>query len=55
MYGQSLRLFESDPPVDTVEMWLVRADERYRSEEPEGSWPGAYATWLLEWDAEAEG
>ena len=53
MYGQSLRLLESDPSVDTLEDWLVRADERYRSEEPDGSWPGLYAAWLLEWDEEA--
>ena len=36
--------------VDAVEEWLVRADERYRAEAPDESWPGAYATWFLEWD-----
>ena len=50
MYGQSLRLLESDPSVDTLEAWLIRADERYRSEGSDGSWPGSYASWLLEWD-----
>ena len=26
--------------------WLVRADERYRQEEPDRSWPKAYAQWM---------
>lgn len=55
MYGQSLSLLASDPSVDVLEAWMIRADERYRSEEPEGSWPGFYATWLIEWDADAVG
>ena len=38
------------PSVDAVGEWLVRADERYRAEAPDESWPGAYATWFLEWD-----
>ncbi len=50
MYGQLLPLLESDPSVDTVEAWLVLADERIRSETLEGSWPGHYAGWFLEWD-----
>jgi len=55
MYGQLLPLLESNPSVDTVEAWLIRADERIRTEEPEGSWPGKYANWFLEWDgAEAQ-
>ncbi|MEN8115174.1 MAG: hypothetical protein ABFS21_12400, partial [Actinomycetota bacterium] len=53
MYGQLLPLLTSDPSVDDVEAWLVRSDERYRAEEPEGSWPGAYAAWILEWDGSA--
>ena len=53
MYGQSLRLLESGPTVDTLETWLIRADERYRIEEPDGSWPGHYAARLIEWDEEA--
>ena len=52
-YGQSLRLLASDPSVDTLEAWLIRADERYRGEESDGSWPGSYAAWLIEWDGEA--
>ncbi len=55
MYGQLLPLLESDPSVDTVEAWLIRADERIRSEKPEGAWPGNYADWFVEWDgAEAQ-
>lgn len=53
MYGELLRLLTSDPSVDQVEAWLVEADRRYREEEPEGSWPSAYADWFLEWDAQA--
>lgn len=55
MYGQALRLLESDPSVGTLESWLIRADPRCRLEEPVGSWPGFYATWLLEWDADVVG
>lgn len=55
LYGQILPLLQSDPSVDTLEAWLVRADERYRREEPGGSWPGSYAMWLIEWDEEAVG
>lgn len=50
MYGQLLPLLTSDPSVDIVEGWLTVADERYRSEEPEGSWPGHYAGWIMAWD-----
>ncbi len=53
MYGQLLALLESAPSVDTVESWLTRADTRYTTEKPEGSWPRMYATWLLEWDGDA--
>jgi hypothetical protein len=53
MYGRLLPLLESDPSVDTVEAWLIRADERIRTEEPEGSWPGHYADWFIEWDRSA--
>ena len=53
MYGQLLELTESDPSVDTVQAWLEEADRRYREEEPAGSWPGHYATWIIEWDADA--
>lgn len=51
MYGQLLEILDSDPSVDTVQTWLVDADARYTAEQPEGSWPGHYATWFLEWDA----
>jgi hypothetical protein len=47
-------MLDSQPSVDTVEQWLTTADERYRAEEPEGSWPGHYATWFVEWDTEAQ-
>ena len=53
MYGELLRFTDSSPSVDTVEAWLSEADRRYRAEEPEGSWPGHYATWIIEWDGAA--
>lgn len=34
--------------VDDLAAWLVEADQRYREESPETSWPKAYAEWLLE-------
>ncbi len=52
MYGQLLELLDSQPSVDRVEEWLVKADARYTAEQPEGSWPRHYATWFAEWDAE---
>jgi hypothetical protein len=55
MYGEALRLLDSAPSVDTLEGWLDDADARFRSEEPEGSWPGCYAAWILEWDDSAAG
>jgi len=42
------RLLGTDKSVDELAGWLSRADERYRSEEPEESWPRAYADWLME-------
>ena len=51
VYGQLLEILGSNPSVDTVEDWFRRADARYAEEQPEGSWPGHYATWFLEWDA----
>ncbi len=33
--------------VSELADWLEAADRRYRAEEPEESWPRAYATWLL--------
>jgi hypothetical protein len=34
--------------VAELEDWLVEADRRYQRENPDQSWPRAYATWLLE-------
>ncbi len=51
MYGEALQILVSDPSVDAVERWLIAADARFRDEEPEGSWPGWYAAWILDWDA----
>ena len=53
MYGEALKILTSDPSIEQVETWLVDADARYRSEEPEGTWPGNYADWFLAWDAQA--
>ena len=41
------RLLGADKSVDELAGWLSRADERYRSEDPEASWPRAYADWLI--------
>ena len=53
MYGELLRLLDSKPSVDQVESWLVRADQRFNAETPEGTWPGHYATWFLKWDGDS--
>ena len=50
IYGQLLEIIDSRPSVDTVESWLIDADARYTDLAPEGSWPGHYAEWILEWD-----
>jgi hypothetical protein len=42
------RLLGTDKTVDELAGWLSSADERYRSEDPEASWPHAYADWLVE-------
>ena len=56
VYGELLALITSAPSVDQVEAWLAECDARYTSDPPEDeSWPSAYATWILEWDAEAAG
>ena len=52
MYGRLCELLQSEPSVDLVEEWLVRADARYTADEPEGSWPRHYAQWFLDWDSE---
>jgi len=54
MYGELLKISTSDPSIDQVEAWLVDADARYRSEEPDGTWPGHYADWFVAWDAQAD-
>ena len=50
MYARLLELLESEPSVDQVEEWLIRADARFTAEQPEGSWPRHYAAWFLEWE-----
>lgn len=42
------RLLGSEMTVGDLEAWLFGADRRYTSEQPDQSWPRAYATWLLE-------
>ena len=51
MYGALLGLTASAPSVDLVQRWLEDADTRYRATDPDGTWPGHYATWIAEWDA----
>lgn len=41
-------LLGTDKTVDELAKWLSSADVRYRSEDPEASWPHAYADWLVE-------
>ena len=40
------RALDADMSVDQLEKWLTAADERYRQEPGELSWPRAYAAWL---------
>lgn len=42
------RLLDSEMTVRELTDWLIGADRRYTSEQPDKSWPRAYATWLLE-------
>ncbi|MEX0863978.1 MAG: hypothetical protein WD269_03785 [Acidimicrobiia bacterium] len=42
------RLLDSEMTVDELTDWLIEADRRYTAEQPDKSWPRAYATWLLE-------
>lgn len=42
------RLLGNEMSVDELADWLAAADTRYRSDQPEESWPRAYATWLIE-------
>jgi hypothetical protein len=41
------RLLGSDMTAIELAEWLALADLRYREENPEESWPKAYASWLL--------
>jgi hypothetical protein len=41
------RLLGSDMTAIELAEWLTLADLRYREENPEESWPKAYASWLL--------
>lgn len=41
------RLLASEMDADELARWLTDADRRYRDEEPDISWPKAYASWLL--------
>lgn len=42
------RVADEEMTVEELTTWLEGADRRYREEEPEQSWPKAYASWLLE-------
>ena len=44
------QLVDEGMEVDDLARWLEGADRRHRDEEPEESWPKAYAGWLLEKD-----
>lgn len=41
-------VISSEMSSEELASWLAEADERYRSEAPDMSWPKAYATWLIE-------
>lgn len=40
-------LLGSEMSLAELTAWLVEADRRYRDEEPDRSWPKAYANWML--------
>jgi hypothetical protein len=42
------RVLGSQMTVEDLAGWLTAADLRYTTEQPEMSWPRAYATWMLE-------
>jgi hypothetical protein len=42
------RVLEGEMTVSDLADWLTAADLRYTSEQPDLSWPRAYATWMLE-------
>ena len=37
------RVLDAEMSVDELAEWLIRADRRYREEDPELSWPKVYA------------
>lgn len=41
------QLLSSEMTAIELAEWLAQADLRYREENPEESWPKAYASWLL--------
>jgi hypothetical protein len=41
------RVLDSEMTLTELADWLAQADIRYRDENPEESWPKAYASWLL--------
>lgn len=42
------QLVHEEMEVDDLAQWLEEADRRYQEEEPDVSWPKAYAGWLLQ-------
>jgi len=53
MEGRLDEILGISPDLETVAAWLAAADDRYRGESPDASWPSAYAAWIIEW-AEAQ-
>ncbi len=47
LIGDVNRVLDADMSVEELAAWLIEADRRYREEDPEMSWPKAYASWLL--------
>ena len=41
------RLLGTELSLEDWGAWLTDADDRYRREEPDLSWPRAYATWAI--------
>jgi hypothetical protein len=39
------------PAVETIQEWLVEADERHRAADPDGHWPSFYARYIIEMHA----
>ena len=53
MYDELMGILNAQITVQTVEGWLVWADEKYQALETDESWPRWYAMWFLEWDQKA--